>query len=59
MVKYLKLYNQNGKILLSKCAICGNKKSRFMKKQEAKGILNKLGLKAPLSKILLLGNILF
>ena len=59
MVKYVKLYHQNGKILLSKCAICGNKKSRFMKKQEAKGILNKLGLKAPLSKILLLGNILF
>ena len=31
----------NGKtMLLSKCAICGSKKSRFIKKQEASGILN-------------------
>ena len=50
----------NGKIiLLPKCAICGSKKSRFMKEQEAKGILSSLGLKKPLSKIPLLGDILF
>ena len=50
----------NGKIiLLSKCAICSSKKSRFMKEQEAKGILRSLGLKAPLNKIPILGNILF
>ena len=47
------------KILLSKCAICGSKKLRFIKKQEASGILSSLGLKIPLSKIPLFGNILF
>ena len=46
-------------MLLSKCAICRGKKSRFIKKQEASGILISLGLKAPLSKIQLLGDILF
>ena len=50
----------NGKMMiLSKCAICGSKKSRFIKKQEAKGLLSKLGIKAPLSKVPLLGDILF
>ena len=29
----------NGKTMISKCAICGCKKSKFIKKQEAKGIL--------------------
>ena len=46
-------------MLSSKCAVCSSKKSRFMKKQEAKGILSSLGLKIPLSKILLFGDILF
>ena len=46
-------------MLLSTCAICGSKKSRFIKKQEASGILSSLGLKAPLSKIPLLGEFLF
>ena len=45
-------------MLLSKCAICGSKKSSFIRKQEAKGISISLGLKTPLSKILLLGDIL-
>ena len=50
----------NGKIMiLSKCAICDCKKSRFSKNQEAKGLLSKLGIKTPLSKIPLLGDILF
>ena len=39
--------------------MCGSKKSRFIKKQEARGILSSLGLKTPLNKIPLLGNILF
>ena len=31
----------NGRtMILSKCAICGSKKSRFMKNQEAKGLLS-------------------
>ena len=46
-------------ILLSKCAVCSSKKSTFMKEQEAKGLLSSLGLKIPLSKIPLLGDILF
>ena len=41
----------NGKsMILSKCAICDSKKSRFIKKQEAKGLLNKLGIKTLFSK---------
>ena len=35
-------------MLLSKCAICGSKKSRFMKEQKAKGTLSSLDLKTPL-----------
>ena len=46
-------------MLLSKCAICGSKKSRFIKNQEAKGLLTNLGLRTPLSKISILGDILF
>ena len=46
-------------MLLSKCAICGSKKSRFVTEQEASVLLSSLGIKAPLSKIPLLGNILF
>ena len=46
-------------MLLSKSAVCGAKKSRFIKKQEAKRILSSLDLKTPLSKLALLGDILF
>ena len=50
----------NGKIMiLSKCAICNSKKSKFINKQEAKGLLIKLRIKTPLSKIPILGDILF
>ena len=42
----------------SKCSVCGIKKSRVVKEQEAKGWLSNLGIKTPLSKIPLL-NILF
>ena len=46
-------------MLLSKCAICGSKKSRFIKNQEAKGLLSNLGIRTPLSKVPKLGDILF
>ena len=46
-------------MILSNCAICGSKKSRFIKNQEAKGLLSNLGLKTPLRKIPVLGDILF
>ena len=50
----------NGKaIILSTCAICGSKKSKFNKEQEAKGLLSNLGLRTPLNKIPVLGDILF
>ena len=43
-------------MILSKCAICGTKKSRFIKKQEAKGLLTSLGFKARLDKIPFFGD---
>ena len=46
-------------MILSKCAICGSKKSRFMKDQEAEGLLGNLGVRTPLSKVPILGDILF
>ena len=47
----------NGKLMiLSKCAICISKKSKFIKNQEAKGLLSKLGIKTPLSRVPLLGD---
>ena len=50
----------NGKTMISsKCAICGSKKSRFTKNQEAKGLLSNLGIRTPLSKVPILGDILF
>ena len=50
----------NGRtMVLSKCAICDSKKSRFIKNQEAKGLLSDLGLRTPLSKVHLLDDILF
>ena len=52
--------SSNGKaMILSKCAMCSSKKSRFVKNQEAKGLLSKLGIKAPLSKVPILGDNLF
>ena len=46
-------------MILSKCAICGSKKSRFIKNQEGKGLLSKLGIKTPLGELPILGDILF
>ena len=50
----------NGRtMVLSKCAICGSKKSRFIKNEEAEGLLSNLGIKTPLGKVPILGDILF
>ena len=46
-------------MILSKCVICGSKKSRLMKNQEEKGLLSNLGIKTPLSKLPLQGDVLF
>ena len=49
-----------GRIMFSsKCAVCNNKKFRFVKEQESCGLSNKLEIKTPLSKIPLVGDILF
>ena len=48
----------NKLLMQSKCSVCGTKKSRFLKEQDAKGLLSQLGIKTPLSKIPLL-NVLF
>ena len=50
----------NGKtMILSKCAICGSKKGKFIKKQKPKGLLSNTGIRTPLGKIPLLGDIFF
>ena len=55
-----KVSTTNGKaLILSTCAICGSKKSKFIKQQEAKELLSNLGLRTPLNKIPVLGDILF
>ena len=48
----------NRLIMQSICSVCKNKKSRFVKEQDAKALLSQLGIKTPLSKIPLL-NVLF
>ena len=48
----------NRLIIQSKCSVCGIKKPRFMKEQEANRLLSNLGIKAPLSKIPLLNILL-
>ena len=46
---------ENNRIITqSKCTVCRIKKSRFVKQQEAKGLLSNLEIKTPLSKIPLL-----
>ena len=46
-------------MILSNCAICGSKKSRFIKHHKAKELLRELGIKTPLSKVSILGDILY
>ena len=49
----------NRLIMQSECSDCRNKKSRFIKEQEAEGLLSNLGIRTLLSKIAVLGDILF
>ena len=50
----------NGKsILSSKSAVCGSKKSRFIKEKEVSDLLSRIGIKTPLRKIPCLGNNIF
>ena len=52
---------KNGKILLlSKCLLCNSKISKFLKEQEARGLLsNLLGVKLPILSDIPIVNTLF
>ena len=50
---------KKGKMFLSKCSVCNSKKGKFLKEQEARGLLSSLGIRTSLSQILLLGPLLF
>ena len=60
-VKIQKLQGQKSRriMLLSKCAVCKCKESKFIKQQEASGLLRSLLIKTPLNKIPLKGPLLF
>ena len=67
-LKCRKKYNINPRVskasndrtmVLSKCVICDSKKPGFIKNQEARGLLRNLGVRMPLSKVPILGDILF
>ena len=51
--------SNNRTMILSNCAKCESRKPRFIKNQEAKGLLSNLGIRTPLSKVPILGDILF
>ena len=51
---------RNGTIMISsKCSKCYSKKLKFIKQQEASGLLSSLGIRTPLIQIPLLGSLLF
>ena len=55
-----KVASSNERImLLSKCVMCDSKKAKFIKQREASGLLSSLRIGTPLSKIPLLGPLLF
>ena len=52
--------SSNGRLMiLSKCAICDDKKIKFVKNQEGKRLLSNLGIKTPLNEVPILGDTLF
>ena len=54
-----KFKTKNNKLIMqSQCTNCKNKKSRFVKEQNAKALLSNSGINTPFSKIPLL-NVLF
>ena len=53
-----KVRTKNNRLIMqSNCPVCGIKKSKFVKEQEAKGLLSNLGIKTLLSKIPLLNDL--
>ena len=58
MQKFLK--TKKGRImLLSKCQVCDSQKLKFITEQESSGLFSSLEIKTPLSKIPLVGPLLF
>ena len=51
--------SKNRIMVSSRCAICGSKKSRFIDNQDTKVLLSNLGIKTPLSKVPISGDIWF
>ena len=51
--------NNGNTMILLRCAMCGGKKSKFIKKQEVKGLLSNLGIRTSLSKIPILRDVSF
>ena len=49
----------NRTVILSKCTKWGSRKSRFIKNPDAKGLLSNLSIRTSLSKVPILGDILF
>ena len=49
---------QNRSMIQSNCAVCGSKKSRFIKENQAMGLLSNLGIRTPLSQVPLLNALL-
>ena len=47
----------NRSMIQSNCAICGSKKSRFIKEHQASGLLSNLGIRTPLNKVPLLSTL--
>ena len=54
-----KKQKNRGLMVTSNCAVCSSKKSRFIKEQEARGLLSSLAKRASLIRIVLVGPILF
>ena len=44
-------------MIQSNCAVCGNEKSRFIKKHQAMGLLSNFGIKSPLNRVPLLNTL--
>ena len=62
-VEYIQYVTKNGKhvkrmILKGVCSICGKNKTKFISNQEGQGLLSMLGIKTPLAKIPIIGQIL-
>ena len=50
---------KNNRLMLrSICNVCGSKKTRFVSAQQGKGLLSMLGIKTPLAKIPIIGDII-